>query len=327
MTAYLARRCVYMIVSLWIMSILAFIVIQLPPGDWLTHHIQQLQLTGGTGDEALAATLRKQYGLDLPLHRQYLKWVGGFVHGDFGMSFSWQKSVTEVIGERLALTVIISLSTLLLTYIAAIPIGIYSATHQYSFGDYAFTVMGFAGLAIPNFMLALIIMYFLFKYFGLSVGGLFSPEFINAPWSMARVRDLLTHIWAPLIVVGTAGTAELIRVMRAVLLDELRRQYVITARAKGLAESRLLFRYPVRIAMNPIVSTVGWQLPRIVSGATITAVVLALPTIGPLLLGALMEQDMFLAGTMVLFLGSLTLIGTFLSDLLLVIVDPRIRFE
>jgi peptide/nickel transport system permease protein len=316
-----------MIVSLWIMSILAFIVIQLPPGDWLTHHIQQLQLTGGTGDEALAATLRKQYGLDLPLHRQYLKWVGGFVHGDFGMSFSWQKSVTEVIGERLALTVIISLSTLLLTYIAAIPIGIYSATHQYSFGDYAFTVMGFAGLAIPNFMLALIIMYFLFKYFGLSVGGLFSPEFINAPWSMARVRDLLTHIWAPLIVVGTAGTAELIRVMRAVLLDELRRQYVITARAKGLAESRLLFRYPVRIAMNPIVSTVGWQLPRIVSGATITAVVLALPTIGPLLLGALMEQDMFLAGTMVLFLGSLTLIGTFLSDLLLVIVDPRIRFE
>jgi peptide/nickel transport system permease protein len=316
-----------MIVSLWIMSILAFIVIQLPPGDWLTHHIQQLQLTGGTGDEALAATLRKQYGLDLPLHRQYLKWVGGFVHGDFGMSFSWQKSVTEVIGERLALTVIISLSTLLLTYIAAIPIGIYSATHQYSFGDYAFTVMGFAGLAIPNFMLALIIMYFLFKYFGLSVGGLFSPEFINAPWSMARVRDLLTHIWAPLIVVGTAGTAELIRVMRAVLLDELRRQYVITARAKGLAESRLLFRYPVRIAMNPIVSTVGWQLPRIVSGATITAVVLALPTIGPLLLGALMEQDMFLAGTMVLFLGSLTLIGTFLSDILLVMVDPRIRYE
>ena len=327
MTAYLARRCVYMIVSLWIMSILAFIVIQLPPGDWLTHHIQQLQLTGGTGDEALAATLRKQYGLDLPLHRQYLKWVGGFHRGDFGMSFSWQKSVTEVIGERLALTVIISLSTLLLTYIAAIPIGIYSATHQYSFGDYAFTVMGFAGLAIPNFMLALIIMYFLFKYFGLSVGGLFSPEFIDAPWSMARVGNLLTHIWAPLIVVGTAGTAELIRVMRAVLLDELRRQYVITARAKGLAESRLLFRYPVRIAMNPIVSTVGWQLPRIVSGATITAVVLALPTIGPLLLGALMEQDMFLAGTMVLFLGSLTLIGTFLSDLLLVIVDPRIRFE
>lgn len=316
-----------MIVSLWIMSILAFIVIQLPPGDWLTHHIQQLQLTGGTGDEALAATLRKQYGLDLPMHRQYLKWVGGFVHGDFGMSFSWEKPVTEVIGERLALTVIISLSTLMLTYLAAIPIGIYSATHQYSFGDYAFSVVGFAGLAIPNFMLALIIMYFLFKFFGLSVGGLFSPEFINAPWSMARVRDLLTHIWAPLIVVGTAGTAELIRVMRAVLLDELRRQYVITARAKGLAESRLLFRYPVRIAMNPIVSTVGWQLPRIVSGATITAVVLALPTIGPLLLGALMEQDMFLAGTMVLFLGSLTLIGTFLSDLLLVIVDPRIRFE
>ena len=327
MTAYLARRCGYMIVSLWIMSILAFIVIQLPPGDWLTHHIQQLQLTGGTGDEALAATLRKQYGLDQPLHRQYLKWVGGFVHGDFGMSFSWQKTVTEVIGERLALTVIISLSTLLFTYVVAIPIGIYSATHQYSFGDYTFTVMGFAGLAIPNFMLALIIMYMLFKYFGLSVGGLFSPEFIDAPWSMARVGNLLTHIWAPLIVVGTAGTAELIRVMRAVLLDELRKQYVITARSKGLAERRLLFRYPVRLALNPIVSTVGWQLPRIVSGATITAVVLALPTIGPLLLGALMEQDMFLAGTMVLFLGSLTLIGTFLSDILLVIVDPRIRFE
>ena len=316
-----------MIISLCVMSVLAFVVIQLPPGDWLTQYIQELQLMGGTGDEALAATLRKQYGLDLPVYLQYFKWIGGVLRGDFGMSFSWNKPVIEVIGERLFLTVVISLSTLVFTYIVAIPIGIYSATHQYSFGDYTFTFLGFAGLATPNFILALIIMYVLYKYFGLSVGGLFSPEFLDAPWSLARIGNLLSHIWAPLVIVGTAGTASLIRVMRACLLDELRKQYVVTARSKGLKEGKLLFRYPVRIAMNPIVSTIGWQLPRIVSGATITAVVLALPTIGPLLLQALLEQDMYLAGTMVMFLGFLTLIGTFISDVLLLMVDPRIRYE
>lgn len=327
MTSYLLRRVLYMIISLLVMSMLAFVVIQLPPGDWLTFYIQQLQLTGGVGDQATAAALREQYGLDLPMYQQYLKWISGFIHGDFGMSFSWSKPVTEVIGERLLLTVLISFFTLLFTYIIAIPIGIYSATHQYSVGDYTFTVLGFAGLATPNFLLALIIMFVLYKYFGLSVGGLFSPEYIDAPWSWGRFINLLSHIWTPLIVVGTAGTAALIRVMRACLLDELRKQYVITARSKGLSERKLLFRYPVRIALNPIVSTIGWQLPRIVSGATITAVVLALPTIGPLLLQALMEQDMFLAGTMVLFLGSLTIIGTLISDILLVLVDPRIRYE
>lgn len=316
-----------MFISLFAMSILAFIVIQLPPGDWMSQYMMKLELSGGVADDAVAAALRKQYGLDLPIYIQYFKWISGFFVGDFGMSFSWDKPVTVVVGERLQLTIIISLVTLIFTYIVAIPIGVYSALRQYSIGDYTVTVIGFAGLATPNFLLALIIMYILYKYFGISVGGLFSPEFIDAPWSWERFVNLLNHIWAPVLVVGTAGTASLIRVMRATLLDELHKQYVTTARAKGLSERKLLVRYPIRMAINPIVSTIGWQLPNIVSGATITAVVLALPTVGPVLLESLLAQDMYLAGSLVMFLGFLTIIGTFISDMLLIVINPRISFD
>ena len=249
------------------------------------------------------------------------------LHGDFGKSFQWNMPVSELIGERLMLTVTISILTLLFTYVVAIPIGIYSATHQYSIGDYSFTIFGFAGLATPNFLLALILMFVFYKYFGLSAGGLFSIEYALAPWSVGKVIDMLKHLPIPIIVIGTAGTAELIRIMRGCLLDELRKQYVITARAKGVSERRLLFKYPVRIAINPIVSTIGWTLPTIVSGTTITAIVLSLPTTGPLLFRALISQDMYLAGSTIMFLTFLTVIGTLISDILLVWVDPRIRYE
>jgi len=316
-----------MVVILAIVSVAAFIIIQLPPGDYLTSYITHLQQQGQILDEAQIASLRKQYGLDLPIYLQYFKWMWRMLHGDFGMSFLWKRPVTDLIAERLPLTVIISLFTLIFTYIVAIPIGIYSAIHQYSVGDYIFTTIGFAGLATPNFLFALLLMVFFNQCFGLSVGGLFSPEYQTAGWSIGKFMDMLKHLPIPIIVIGTAGTAGLIRVMRGCLLDELRKQYVITARAKGVAERILLFRYPVRVAINPIVSTIGWTLPGIVSGETITAIVLSLPTTGPLLYGALMFQDMYLAGSTVMFLTFLTVIGTFISDLLLVWVDPRIRYE
>lgn len=249
------------------------------------------------------------------------------LHGDFGRSFQWNEPVSKLIAARLPLTIVISLFTLIFTYVVAIPIGIYSATHQYSIGDYIFTVVGFIGLATPNFLLALVLMFIFYKYFGLSAGGLFSPHYQLAPWSVAKVIDMLKHLPIPVIVIGTAGTAGLIRVMRGCLLDELRKQYVITARAKGVAERVLLFKYPVRVAINPVISTIGWELPGIVSGETITAIVLSLPTTGPLLFRALMAQDMYLAGSTVMFLTSLTVIGTLLSDILLAWIDPRIRYE
>ncbi len=327
MLHYIIRRFLYMIVILLVLSVVAFIIIQLPPGDYLTSYIMKLKATGQIVDETEIASLRKQYDLDLPMYQQYLMWMWKMLHGDFGMSFQWNKPVSELIGERIVLTVIISLFTLTFIYIVAIPIGIYSATHQYSLGDYTFTVFGFVGLATPNFLLALILMFLFFKYFGLSVGGLFSPEYELAPWSLDKFVDMLKHLPIPIIVIGTAGTAWLIRVMRGCLLDELRKQYVITARAKGVAERRLLFRYPVRVAINPIISTIGWTLPTIVSGETITAIVLNLPTTGPLLFRALVNQDMYLAGSTVMFLSFLTVVGTLISDLLLVWVDPRIRYE
>jgi len=327
MIYYVVRRFIYMILLLWIVSIVSFIIIQLPPGDYLTSYIAQLRSTGEIVDEARIAALRKQYGLDLPMYLQYFKWIWNMFHGDFGMSFGWNKPVAELISQRLLLTVILSLFSLIFTYAIAIPIGIYSATHQYSIFDYTFTTIGFVGLATPNFLLALILMFLFFKYFGLSIGGLFSPEFVEAPWSLAKVKDMIDHMWIPIIVIGTAGTCGLIRVMRGCLLDELRKQYVITARAKGVSEGKILFKYPVRVAINPIVSTIGWTLPRIVSGETITAIVLSLPTVGPMLYQALMSQDMYLAGSSVMFLSFLTVIGTLISDILLVWVDPRIRYE
>lgn len=310
-----------------LISFISFSIIQLPPGDYLTSYIAALGETGETVDEAQAAALRARYNLDQPFMVQYWRWLSGMVQGDLGMSFEWNRPVTELIGERIFLTTVISIVTLLVTWALAIPIGIYSAVRQYSLPDYCFTFLGFIGLATPNFLLALVFMYIGYSVFGVSAGGLFSPEYQNAAWSFGKFLDLLGHLWIPVIVIGTSGTAGLIRVMRGNLLDELRKQYVMTARAKGVKYWRLLIRYPVRVALNPLVSTVGWVLPGIVSGATITSVVLGLPTTGPLLLRALMNQDMYLAGSMVMMLSLLTLIGTLISDILLLWLDPRIRYE
>ncbi|MBT3269163.1 ABC transporter permease [Candidatus Poribacteria bacterium] len=327
MLTLVLRRIVWMVPTLFVVSLISFLIIQLPPGDYLTSYIAALGETGETVDEAQAAALRARYALDEPVTVQYIKWFGGLFRGEFGMSFEWNRPVRELIGERILLTTIISIVTLLFTWALAIPIGIYSAVKQYSLPDYMFTFVGFIGLATPNFLLALICMYVGYSVFGVSAGGLFSPAFQNASWSLARFVDLMSHLWIPVIVIGTSGTAGMIRVMRANLLDELRKQYVMTARAKGLAYWRLLLKYPVRVALNPLVSTVGWVLPAIVSGSTITSVVLGLPTTGPLLLRALLNQDMYLAGSMVMMLSFLTLIGTLLSDLLLLWLDPRIRYD
>ncbi len=326
MLKYTAQRFLYMLVIMVVMSAVSFVLIQLPPGDYLTSYIMSRQISGEQLDRAEIDAMRRQYGLDLPMHTQYLFWVKNMFRGDFGVSFDWNQPVGKLLSDRLLLTVVISVVTLIFTYVVAIPIGIYSATHQYSAGDYAATVLGFVGIATPNFLSALILMFFFYKVLGFSVGGLFSPDYLNAPWSLARAVDLLKHLPIPVIVIGLAGTAGLIRVMRGCLLDEIKRQYVVTARAKGLAERKLLFKYPVRVAMNPIVSTVGSILPGIVSGATITAIVLDLPTIGSLLYRALLSQDMYLAGSSIMILTFLTVIGTFISDILLVIVDPRIRY-
>ncbi|MAX25231.1 MAG: ABC transporter permease [Phycisphaeraceae bacterium] len=326
MLTVILRRVLWMIPTLFVISIISFTIIQLPPGDYLTSYLTALQETGEQPDEAELAALRERYAIDQPFYIQYCKWMGGMLRGDMGMSFEWNRPVNDLIGERLLLTMIISIATLLFTWAVAIPIGIFSAVKQYSWGDYLFTFVGFVGLATPNFLLALVFMYVGYRVLGVSAGGLFSPQFQNAPWSLARFMDLLAHLWIPVIVIGTAGTASLIRVMRGNLLDELRKQYVITAQAKGLVYWKLLLKYPVRVAMNPLVSTVGWVLPNIVSGAVITAVVLGLPTTGPLLLRALMNQDMYLAGSMVMMLAVLTVIGTLISDLLLMWLDPRIRY-
>ncbi|MBA7498505.1 ABC transporter permease [Candidatus Aerophobetes bacterium] len=327
MLSYLIRRFVYMFIILWVLSVVSFTIIQLPPGDFLSSYVMRLARSGQPVDRAQLASLRKRYGLDLPVYAQYFKWIWKMLHGDLGRSFQLNKPVSKLIAERLPFTMTLSLFTLVFVYAVAIPIGIYSATHQYSVGDYASTTIGFVGLATPNFLLALILMFLFFKYFGLSVGGLFSPEYIWAPWSIGKFIDMLKHLPIPIIVIGTAGTAGLIRVMRGCLLDELRKQYVITARAKGVEERALLFKYPVRMAINPIVSTIGWMLPAIFSGETITAIVLSLPTTGPLLFSALMAEDMFLAASILMILGFLTVIGTFLSDILLIWIDPRIRYE
>lgn len=327
MLHYLVRRFFYMIGMLIVMSVVAFVVVQLPPGDYVTSYIANLAETGERATESQVAALKQQYGLDLPIALQYVKWISNMFQGNFGMSFELNRPVTELIAERLPLTLVLSVSTLLFTYIVAIFVGIYSATHQYSFNDYTVSVLGFIGLATPNFLLALILMLFFNKIFGLSIGGLFSVEYQLAPWSLAKVWDMAKHLPIPIIVIGTAGTASIIRVMRSCLLDELRKQYVITARAKGVAEKTLLFRYPVRVAVNPIISTVAWILPAIFSGSTITATVLGLPTVGPMLLQSLKIQDTYLSGAIILLLCALTILGALISDILLVIVDPRIKFE
>ncbi|MDE0218766.1 MAG: ABC transporter permease [Spirochaetaceae bacterium] len=325
MGSYIARRFLFMLLLLAMLTVAVFVIIQLPPGDFLTHYVTRLEAQGVFYDQEQTEQLRRIYGLDLPMYRQYLRWLGRIASGDLGMSLQWRQPVSRLLADRLPYAVIIAVVTLLFTYAVAIPIGVYSATHQYSLTDYAVTTLGFVGLATPNFLLALILMFLANRYLGFSIGGLFSIEYIDQPWSAAKLLDMLGHLPVPIVVIGTAGTAQLIRVLRSSLLDELSRQYVITARAKGLTESRLLFRYPVRVALNPVISTVGWVLPEIFSGQVITAIVLSLPTIGPLLLAALVAQDMFLAGSLVMVTALLTLVGTFLSDILLVAVDPRIR--
>jgi len=353
MFGLILKRVLWMLPTLWAISLISFALIQLPPGDYLTSYVTALAETGEPVAEEQVEALRRRYDLDRPFMVQYIKWLNnmlpfgferqdsgsylqrteggfnfpGFKWPDLGMSFEWNRQVTELIGERLLLTLLISIVTLLFTWALAIPIGIYSAVRQYSWADYTFSVLGFVGLATPNFLLALVFMYIGYSVFGISAGGLFSPEFQDAPWSVARFMDLLAHLWIPVIVIGTAGTAGLIRVMRGNLLDELPKQYVMTARAKGLAPWKLLLKYPVRVALNPLVSTIGWVLPGIVSGSVITAVVLGLPTTGPLLLRALQNQDMYLAGSMVMILSFLTVIGTLISDILLLWLDPRIRYE
>ncbi len=327
MLVYTIRRLLYMLLLLWVISITAFIIIELPPGDYLTTYIMFLKSRGQMVNEEEFASLRILYGLDLPVYFRYFKWLWSMFHGNFGISFRYNIPVKDLLVERLPLTVMISLFTMSFTFAVGIPIGIFSAVRQYSMGDYTFTVLGFFGLAIPNFLLALILMFICYRYFGWNLSGLFSFQYLPEPWSFAKVLDMLKHLPIPIIVIGTAGTAGIIRIMRGCLLDEIQKQYVITARAKGVEERSLLFKYPVRVAINPMISTIGWLLPSIVSGATITAIVLNLPTTGTLLFEALKSQDTYLAGSAIMFLSFLTLIGTFISDILLAWVDPRIRYE
>src|ERR671922_1264131 len=327
MLTYIARRIVLAVFTVWAVSVLAFVIIQLPPGDYITSYIAQMAATGSIVSEQEAENLRIQYGLDQPIYVQYFKWMIMIVQGNFGMSMEWRRPVAEVIGDRLWLTMIVSFAALLLTWVLALPIGIYSAVRQYSLGDYAFTFIGFIGLAVPNFLLALVILYLGFVFFDANIGGLFSVEYQDAPWSMAKFWDMLKHLPVPALILGLAGTAQQIRIMRANLLDELRKPYVVTARAKGLSEARVILKYPVRVALNPFASTIGYLFPYIVSGSIIVSLVLSLPTVGPLLLKALIAQDMFLAGTIVLMLGVMTVIGTLISDIILGWIDPRIRLE
>lgn len=327
MLAYILRRAALAIVTLFAISILSFAIIQLPPGDFGTTYIASMSAGGASVSEGDIQAVREQYGLDKPMTVQYLRWMGQIAQGNFGMAMEWNRPVKDVIGDRLALTIVVSLAAIVFTWALALPIGIYSAVKRYSLGDYIFTFIGFIGLAVPGFMLALIVLYVGFRYFDANVGGLFSPELADAPWNWIKVKDMLNHLPIPAVVLGLSGTAQMIRIMRSNLLDELRKPYVMTARARGLSEMRVIMKYPVRVALNPFISTIGYLLPYIVSGSIIISLVLSLPTVGPLLLKALVAQDMFLAGTIVLLLGVLTVIGTFISDLLLMWVDPRIRLE
>jgi peptide/nickel transport system permease protein len=327
MLRYIAYRVLLMIPTIFVISVVSFIIIQLPPGDFLTSYVAGLTARGESIDEATIQSLRNAYGLGQPMHVQYFKWITGVLHGDFGQSFLYRVAVSRLIWDRVWITVAVSFVTLLFTWCVAFPIGVYSAVRPYSILDYIFTFIGFIGLAVPGFLLALVLLVVAFAKFGMSVGGLFSPPFENAPWSVARLVDLLQHLWIPVIVLGLGGTASLIRVMRANLLDELHKPYVTTARLKGQREFTLLMRYPVRAALNPFVSTLGWTLPQLVSGSTIVAVVLSLPMVGPMMLQALVSQDMYLAGSFILLLSVLTIIGTLISDVLLAWLDPRIRLD
>ena len=327
MLTFVVRRVLLAVLTIWVISALSFVIIQLPPGDFVTTYIAQLSASGSSVTAAEADALRELYGLNQPIYVQYSKWIGRALTGDFGVSMEWNRPVTEVIGDRLWLTMLVSFGALMVTWGLALPIGIYSAVRQYSIGDYLFTLVGFVGLAVPNFLLALVVMYLSFRLFGANVGGLFSPEFELSPWSWAKAWDLMKHMPLPTVILALGGTAQLIRIMRANLLDELRRPYVVTARAKGVSERWVILKYPVRAALNPFASAIAYLFPYLVSGSVVISIVLSLPTVGPLLVRSLISQDMFLAGTIILLLGILTVIGTFISDLVLMWIDPRLRHQ
>ena len=325
MLSYLIHRILIMIPTLFAISIITFVIIQLPPGDYLSTYIAELQSQGENVDIAKIEALRAQYGLDKSMVEQYCFWVLGLLQGDLGFSFEYQLPVSEVVGDRLLLTLILNFTTIIFIWLVSFPIGIYSATHQYSWGDYGLTFVGFIGLATPNFLLALILLYFANVWFGTSIGGLMDPIYIDQPWSTAKFLSILEHLWVPVVVIGTSGTASMIRRLRANMLDELQKQYVITAKAKGLNPLKALVKYPLRTSLNPFIADIGNMLPQIISGSAIVSMVLSLPTTGPMLISALQSQDMYLAGSFLIFLALLTVVGMFLSDLALAWLDPRIR--
>ncbi|AXO14773.1 MULTISPECIES: ABC transporter permease [Thalassospira] len=327
MLTYLARRLFVMIPTLFMISVLVFVIIQLPPGDFLTTYLNELQAQGEAVDPAKIEFLKRQYGLDQPIYIQYAEWAWGLLQGDLGFSFEYNLPVSDVVGDRLWLSLVLNFSTVIFIYIVSFPIGIYSATRQYSWGDYGFTLLGFLGLAMPNFLFALILLYYANVVFGTSIGGLMDPEYINQGWSLAKMMSVVEHLWAPVVVIGTSGTAAMIRRLRANLLDELGKQYVVTAHAKGLSPTKVLFKYPLRMALNPFIADIGNILPQVVSGSVLVSVVMSLPTTGPMLLTALQSQDMYLAGSFLMFLALLTVVGMFVSDVLLAWLDPRIRLQ
>ncbi|EYR82947.1 MULTISPECIES: ABC transporter permease [unclassified Shinella] len=325
MIRYILWRIAVMVPTLALISVLVFTIIELPPGDYFESYISELRAMGEATDMAEIEELRERYGFDKPAPLRYLHWVGGMLIGDFGYSFEYRLPVSEVVGDRLWLTVLVSFVTIIFTWLIAFPIGIYSATHQYSWGDYGLTLAGLIGIAVPNFMLALVVMYFANIWFGVSIGGLMDRQFLGAPMSWEKFRSILSHIWIPVIIIGTAGTAAMVRRLRANLLDELNKQYVVTARSKGLHPMRVLTKYPLRMSLNFFISDIGSILPSIISGAEVTAIVLSLETTGPMLIKALQTQDMYLAGSFLMFLAFLTVIGVLISDIALAILDPRIR--
>ncbi len=325
MIHYLFNRLITMVFTLFVISILVFVIIQLPPGDYLTTYIAELQAQGVKVADDKIRFLREQYGLDKSMVEQYFVWVFGLLHGDLGYSFEHDKPVADVVGDRMFLTIILNAGTILFIYIVSFPIGVYTAVNQYSIGDYSLSFVGLLGLATPNFLLALILLYLANVWFGTSIGGLMDPQFIDEPWSIPKALSVLEHLWVPVFVIGTAGTAGMIRRLRANLLDELQKQYVVTGRAKGLPEGRLLRKYPLRMALNPFVADIGSLLPEVVSGSVIVSAVMSLPTTGPMLLSSLQSQDMFLAGSFLMFLAVLTVVGMLISDILLGVLDPRIR--
>jgi peptide/nickel transport system permease protein len=328
MLSFVLRRVLYMVPTVFLISVVAFLIIALPPGDYLTTLITQMRSQGMNVDQGQLAALEARYGFGEPIYVQYAKWITAICTDlDFGQSFQFNRPVADLLAQRLPLTIVMAVTTLLVTWVIAFPVGLYSAVRQYSIGDYLSTTIGFLGLAVPNFLLALVLMYIGYRFFGLSVGGLFSPEYADAGWNLGKVVDLLSHLWVPVVILGAAGTAGLIRILRNNLLDELRKPYVVAARARGIPENKVVLKYPLRIAMNPFVSTIGWILPALVSGEVIVAQVLSLPTTGPLLLSALLSQDMYLAGSLILIISVLTVIGTLISDIALAWLDPRVRLR